>query len=162
MVTEDCEAEKLITSAERRFSANSNDRRVRVLFSKKRLAIVISRSEGTFFIGRLMTSLKWSAVSKINCISFSVIYLIPNRWFTLNALILYSFLSGCAKVIIISQLTTIFYSHRSHHSHCSHRSHCSQCSHYFHHSLQNKKCDVHNMKHRTLSIVNNQLIIPLH
>ena len=152
LVTEDCEAEKLITSAERRFSANSNDRRVRVLFSKKRLAIVISRSEGTFFIGRLMTSLKWSAVSKINCISFSVIYLIPNRWFTLNALILYSFLSGCAKVIIISQLTTIFYSTAL----------TTPTTLTTPTSLQNKKCDVHNMKHRTLSIVNNQLIIPLH
>ena len=79
LVTDDCEAEKLITSAERRFSASSKERRVRVLFSKKRLAMVISRSEGTFLIGRLITSLKWSAVSKISCISFSVIYLIPKR-----------------------------------------------------------------------------------
>ena len=57
-LTDDCAAEKLITSAERRFCANSKDSLVLVLFSKNILAMVISRSEGTFLIGRLMTSLK--------------------------------------------------------------------------------------------------------
>ena len=52
------EAEKLSVSAERRFSANSKEIRVRVEFSKNRLAMVMSRREGTFLMGRLMTSLK--------------------------------------------------------------------------------------------------------
>ena len=56
-LTEDCEAEKLITSAERRFSANSKDSLVRVEFSKNKLAMVISLKDGTFLIGLLMTSL---------------------------------------------------------------------------------------------------------
>ena len=62
-------AEKLTTSADNLFSASSKDKRVRVEFSKNKLAIVMSRKEGTFFIGRLMTSLKLSAVLKINSIS---------------------------------------------------------------------------------------------
>ena len=57
-LTEDCAAEKLITSADNRFWANSNESLVRVLFSKKILAMVMSRKEGTFLIGRLITSLK--------------------------------------------------------------------------------------------------------
>ena len=56
--TEDCAAEKLITSADKRFSANSKDNFVLVEFSKNKFAIVISLNEGTFLIGRLMTSLK--------------------------------------------------------------------------------------------------------
>ena len=55
---EDEDAEKLTTSADKRFSANSKDNRVLVLFSKKRLAIVISLKEGTFLIDLLITSLK--------------------------------------------------------------------------------------------------------
>jgi len=57
LLTDDDEAEKLITSAERRFSASSKESLVRVLFSKKRLATVISLREGTFLMGRFMTSL---------------------------------------------------------------------------------------------------------
>src|SRR5690554_7908149 len=57
-LTEDCAAEKFITSADSRFSASSNDKRVRVLFSKNIFAMVISRSEGTFLMDRLITSLK--------------------------------------------------------------------------------------------------------
>src|SRR5690554_2779386 len=56
--TEELEEAKLITSAESRFSASSNESFVRVLFSKNKLAIVISRREGTFLIGLLITSLK--------------------------------------------------------------------------------------------------------
>jgi len=37
-LTEDWDAEKLMTSADKRFSANSKDNFVRVEFSKKRLA----------------------------------------------------------------------------------------------------------------------------
>ena len=55
---EDCEAEKFITSALRRFSANSKESLVRVLFSKNKLAMVMSLRLGTFLMGRLMTSLK--------------------------------------------------------------------------------------------------------
>jgi hypothetical protein len=45
-------------NADKRFSANSKDTLVLVLFSKKRLAMVISLNEGTFFMDLLITSLK--------------------------------------------------------------------------------------------------------
>jgi len=48
--------EMLTTSAERRFPAISNDVRVRVDASKKRLMTVLPRSVGTFLIGRVETS----------------------------------------------------------------------------------------------------------
>ena len=76
-LTELLDALKFTTSADRRFSANSNERRVRVEFSKNKLAIVISRKEGTFLIGRLITPLKLSAVVKISSISSRVRSLIP-------------------------------------------------------------------------------------
>jgi len=66
LLTEDEDAAKLTISAESLFSASSKDRRVRVEFSKKTLAIVISRKEGTFLIGLFNTSLKLLAVS-IGC-----------------------------------------------------------------------------------------------
>src|SRR3989304_10529603 len=78
------DAEKLITSAERRFSANSNDNLVRVEFSKKRLAMVISLREGTFFIGRFIISLKLSAVLNIRLISSTVSPFMPSKCFTLR------------------------------------------------------------------------------
>src|SRR5690554_1361989 len=62
LATDEPDDEKLITSAESLFSASSKDNFVRVLFSKNRLAMVISLKEGTFFIGLLITSLNWSAV----------------------------------------------------------------------------------------------------
>jgi hypothetical protein len=83
-LTELEEEEKLMTSAERRFWASSNERRVRVEFSKKTLAMVTSRSEGTFLIGRLSTSLNVSAVCRINWMSALVRFLIPSRCFTLS------------------------------------------------------------------------------
>src|SRR5438128_7337007 len=52
-------------SAERRFSANSKEMRVRVEASKKRLTIVLPRSAGTFLMGRSDTSLNGSAVSRM-------------------------------------------------------------------------------------------------
>src|SRR5690625_613132 len=58
LFTDEEDAEKFIVSAESRFSANSKDKRVRVLSSKNKLAMVISLRLGTFFIGRLITSLK--------------------------------------------------------------------------------------------------------
>ena len=68
-LTDDDPAEKLITSAESRFSASSKDSFVRVEFSKNMFAMVTSRSEGTFLMGRLMTALKLSAVEKMRSIS---------------------------------------------------------------------------------------------
>ena len=87
------EEEKLITSAESLFSANSKDIRVRVEFSKNILAMVTSRKVGTLLIGLLMTSLNSSAVSKINSISAVDIYLIPNRCLVVN----------CAFSLMINQ-----------------------------------------------------------
>jgi len=48
--------EMLMTSADSRFPAISNDVRVRVDASKKRLMTVLPRSVGTFLIGRVETS----------------------------------------------------------------------------------------------------------
>src|SRR5690554_7030874 len=79
LLTEEAAAEKFTTSAESRFSAKSKESFVRVEFSKNKLAMVISLSEGTFFIGRLITSLKLSAVSKIKLISANVSCLIPSK-----------------------------------------------------------------------------------
>src|SRR5256884_216433 len=58
-------AATLTVSAERRFSANSNEMRVRVEASKNRLTMVLPRSAGTFLMGRSETSLKGSAVSRM-------------------------------------------------------------------------------------------------
>ena len=68
-LTDEPAALKLTTSAESLFSANSKDKRVRVEFSKNTLAMVISRKEGTFLIGLLITSLKRDAVSRMSSIS---------------------------------------------------------------------------------------------
>ena len=59
-------AATLTVSAERRFSANSNEIRVRVEASKNRLTIVLPRNAGTFLMGRSDTSLNGSAVSRIS------------------------------------------------------------------------------------------------
>ena len=59
-LTEELDAEKLITSADNRFSASSKESLVLVEFSKNKLAMVMSRREGTFLIGRFITSLKLS------------------------------------------------------------------------------------------------------
>src|SRR3977135_2648707 len=84
LLTEEEDAEKLTTSAERRRSASSNDNRVRVEFSKNKLAIVTSRNDGTFLIGRFNTSLELSAVEKICSMSSFERFFIPNRCFTLR------------------------------------------------------------------------------
>ena len=77
--TDDEDALKLTLSADNRFCAYSNEMRVLVEFSKNKLAMVMSRSEGTFLIGRLMISLNESAVLKINSMSSRVKSLIPNK-----------------------------------------------------------------------------------
>jgi hypothetical protein len=78
-LTELPEAEKLMVSAESLFSANSKDKRVRVEFSKNTLAMVTSRKEGTFLMGRLRTSLNSLAVFIIKSIDSASKSLIPNR-----------------------------------------------------------------------------------
>src|SRR5207249_10497628 len=62
-------AEMLITSALRRNAASSNEVRVRVLGSTKKLTSVLPRSAGTFLISRVPTCLKASAVSRMKLIS---------------------------------------------------------------------------------------------
>ncbi len=66
LLTEDPWAATLTVSAESRFSANSKLMRVRVEASKKRLTIVFPRRAGTFLIGRSLTSLNGSAVSRMS------------------------------------------------------------------------------------------------
>ena len=83
-LTEELLAEKLTTSALRRFSASSKLIRVRVLFSKNKLATVTSFRLGTFFTGRLITCLNSSAISKMVRMSASVMYLMPSRCFVLS------------------------------------------------------------------------------
>ena len=73
------EAEKLSVSAERRFSAISNETRVRVDASMKRLMTSCPRSAGTFLTGRSLTSLKPSAVSRMRVISSGVSGSMPRR-----------------------------------------------------------------------------------
>ncbi len=70
--TEDPLAEKLMTSADRRFSAASKEMRVRVESSKKRLTIVRPRRVGSFLIGRSATRAISSAVSRIRTASSRV------------------------------------------------------------------------------------------
>lgn len=70
--TDDPLAEKLMTSAERRFSAASKEIRVRVESSKKRLTIVRPRRVGSFLMGRSATRAISSAVSRIRTASSRV------------------------------------------------------------------------------------------
>src|SRR6476661_1218267 len=63
--TEDPADATFTVSALSRFSANSNEIRVRVEASKNRLTMVLPRSAGTFLIGRSLTSLNGSAVSRM-------------------------------------------------------------------------------------------------
>src|SRR5437773_10885963 len=62
-------AEILITSALRRNAASSNDVRVRVLGSTKKLTSVLPRNAGTFLISRVPTCLNASVVSRMKLIS---------------------------------------------------------------------------------------------
>ena len=66
-------------SALSRFSAISNDVRVRVLGSKNRLTTVRPRSVGTFLIARWPTSFIASAVSRISTISSALRSAMPSR-----------------------------------------------------------------------------------
>ncbi len=66
-------------SALSRFSATSNDVRVRVLGSKNRLTTVRPRSVGTFLIGRCAISCIASAVSRMRTISSGDRSAMPSR-----------------------------------------------------------------------------------
>ena len=79
----------VVGSTKVEFADNSKDNLVLVEFSKNKFAIVISRKEGTFLIGRLITSLKASAVLNISSISFFVKSLIPITWSTLKLSIIF-------------------------------------------------------------------------
>src|SRR5437868_14480054 len=83
--TLDPEAVKLSVSADRRFSAISNDTLVRVDDSMKRLMTNCPRSAGTFFTGRSLTSLNPSAVSRISVISSGERNSMPRRSLVLRA-----------------------------------------------------------------------------
>src|SRR5687767_12432040 len=74
----------LTASAESRFAASSNDVRVLVDDSKKRLMTVLPRSAGTFFTSRVEISRKFSAVSRMPVISAAVRSRIPRRSRLLN------------------------------------------------------------------------------
>ncbi len=80
LVTLDVAIAMLSVSALRRFSAISNDVRVRVLGSKNRLTTVRPRSAGTFLMAREPTSFIASAVSRISTISSRVRSAMPSRW----------------------------------------------------------------------------------
>src|SRR6185295_13774358 len=64
--TDEAAVATLTVSALNRFSANSNEMRVRVDASKNRLTMVLPRSAGTFLMGRSLTSLNGSAVSRMS------------------------------------------------------------------------------------------------
>ena len=72
-------------SALSRFSAISNDVRVRVLGSKNRLTTVRPRSVGTFLMARWPTSFIASAVSRTSTISSGLRSAMPSRLRWLSA-----------------------------------------------------------------------------
>jgi hypothetical protein len=72
-------------SALRRFSAISNDVRVRVLGSKKRFTTVLPRNAGTFLMGRVAISFIASAVSSTSVISSGSMSAMPSRSFERSA-----------------------------------------------------------------------------
>src|SRR5664280_2268324 len=74
-------AERAIESADSRRSAISNEKRVRVEFSKNRFATSLPRSVGTFLIARWLISRIDSAVSRTRRMSSSVIPSMSRRSF---------------------------------------------------------------------------------
>src|SRR5947199_244423 len=77
--TLDPPALKLITSAESRLAASSNEILVRVEFSRKKFTTVRPRRAGTFLITRVPTSRNDSAVSRIRVTSVALRSCIDNR-----------------------------------------------------------------------------------
>ena len=72
LATEEPPALKLITSADSRFAASSNEILVRVEFSRKKFTTVRPRSAGTFLITRVPTSRNEPAMSRILVTSSAV------------------------------------------------------------------------------------------
>ncbi len=79
LVTLDVAVAMLSVSALRRFSAISNDVRVRVLGSKNRFTTVRPRSVGTFLIARPPISFMATAVSRMRVISSASSPAMPSR-----------------------------------------------------------------------------------
>src|SRR5881394_1128363 len=77
--TLDPPALKLITSAESRLAASSNEILVRVEFSRKKFTTVRPRRAGTFLITRVPTSRNDSAVSRIRVTSVELRSCIDSR-----------------------------------------------------------------------------------
>src|SRR6476469_4246974 len=77
--TLDPPALKLITSADSRFAASSNEILVRVEFSRKKFTTVRPRRAGTFLITRVPTSRNDSAVSRIRVTSVALRSCIDSR-----------------------------------------------------------------------------------
>ena len=73
------DAAKFRMSALNRFSATSNEERVRVEGSKNRLMTVFPRKAGTFLTALAETSRNASAVSRIRLISSTESWSIPSR-----------------------------------------------------------------------------------
>ena len=73
-------AEKLITSADSRLAAASNEILVRVESSKKRLTTVRPRSVGSFLIGRSAIRASSSAVSRMSRASSRLRSAAEIRW----------------------------------------------------------------------------------
>src|SRR5262245_46400178 len=96
LVTDEAEAEMLTASAERRFAAISNDVRVLVEGSKKRLMTVLPRRVGTFLMSRVEISLNDSAVSRIPTISSTASSRIPKRSFLLRV----TYLSAAGLILL--------------------------------------------------------------
>jgi hypothetical protein len=84
LALDDVLAAMFSVSALRRFSAISNDVRVRVLASKNRLTTVLPRSAGTFLMGRDAISFIATAVSRMSVISSTESSAIPTRSFRLR------------------------------------------------------------------------------
>src|ERR1051325_9171096 len=86
LVTDEVEAEMLMESADKRLAAISNEVRVRVEDSKKKLMTVLPRRVGTFLMGRSLISLNEVAASRMVVISSTESSRIPSRSLRLNAI----------------------------------------------------------------------------
>ena len=80
LLSEEPLAAKLMTSAESRLAAASNEMRVRVESSKKRLTTVRPRRAGSFLIGRSASSRSSAAVARISSASSRLRSAVLRRW----------------------------------------------------------------------------------
>ena len=89
-LSEEASAEKLMTSAVRRWAASSKLMRVRVEGSTKRLTTVLPRRAGTFLMARSPTALKARAVSSTVRISSALSDWMSSRCFRFQAMLMVS------------------------------------------------------------------------